>query len=174
MGTYCIAQGTLLNVIWQPGWEGNLGENQFSSVTQLCLTLCDPMDCSIPGFLVFHQFPELAQTHVHRVGDAIQSSHPVIPFSSCLQSFSASGSFPVSQFFRWLKYWSFSFSISPSNEHSGLISFGMDWFDLHAVQGTLKSLHQHHSSCICMAESLFCAPETITTLLISPILRYDI
>ena len=99
MGTYCIAQGSLLNVMWQPGWEGNLGENQFSSVTQLCLTLCDPMDCSTPGFLVLHQFQELAQTHVHRVGDAIQPSNPVIPFFSCFQSFPASGSSPVSQFF---------------------------------------------------------------------------
>ena len=70
----------------------------------------------------------------------------VIPFSSCPQSFPASRSFLMSQLFRWPKYWSFSFSISPSDEYSGLISFRMDWFDLHAVQGTLKSLHQHHSS----------------------------
>ena len=76
---------------------------------------------------------------------AISSS--VVPFS-CLQSFPASGSFPMSQFFAsgWPKYWSFSFSISPSNEHPGLISFRMDWLDLLAVQGTLKSLLQHHSS----------------------------
>ena len=76
---------------------------------------------------------------------AISSS--VIPFSSCPQSLPASGSFPMSQLcMRWLKYWSFSFSISPSNEHPGLISFRMDWLDLLAVQGTLKSLLQHHSS----------------------------
>ena len=72
---------------------------QFSSVAQLCPILCDPMDCSTPGFPVHHQLPELAQTHVHRVGDAIQPSHPVVPFSFCLQSFLASGSFPMSQFF---------------------------------------------------------------------------
>ena len=72
----------------------------------------------------------------------------MVPFSSCLQSFPESGSFPMSQFFsiRWPKYWSFSFSISPSNEYSGMTSFRMDWFDLLAVQGTLKSLLQHHSS----------------------------
>ena len=75
-------------------------------------------------------------------------SSSVIPFSSCLQSFPASGSFPMSQFFRirWPKYWSFSFSISPSNEYSGLICFRIDWFDLLAVQTTVKSLLQHHSS----------------------------
>ena len=72
---------------------------QFSSVTQLCLTLCDPMDCSTPGFPVHHQLPELAQTHVHWVSDAIQPPHPVIPFSSCPQSFPASGSFQMSQLF---------------------------------------------------------------------------
>ena len=71
---------------------------QFSSVTQLCLTLGDPMDCSTPGFPIHHQLPELAQTHVHWVGDAIQPSHPVIPFSSSLQSFSVSESFPMSCF----------------------------------------------------------------------------
>ena len=76
---------------------------------------------------------------------AISSS--VIPFSSCPQSLPASGSFPMSQFFTWSgKYWSFSFTISPSNEHPGLISFRMDWLDILAVQGTLKSLLQHHSS----------------------------
>ena len=77
------------------------------------------------------------------------NSSSVIPFSSCPQSLPASGSFPMSQLFlcmRWPKYWSFSFSISPSNEHPGLISFRMDWLDLPAVQGTLKSLLQHHSS----------------------------
>ena len=101
-----------------------------------------------PSFPVLHHLPELAQTHVHWVSDAIQPSHhPVVPFSSCLQSFPASGSFSMS----WLSnqvvnYWSFSFSISPPNEYSGLISFRIDWFDLLAVQGTLKSLLQHHSS----------------------------
>ena len=70
---------------------------QFSSITQSCPTLCDPMDCSTPGFPVHHELPELAQTHVHWVGDAIQPSHPVVPLSSCLQSFPASGSFAMSQ-----------------------------------------------------------------------------
>ena len=72
---------------------------QFSSVTQSHPTLCNPMDCSTPGFPVLQQLPELAPTHVHRVSDAIQPSHPLVPFSSCLQSFPASGSFPLSQFF---------------------------------------------------------------------------
>ena len=111
----------------------------FSSVTQLYLTLCDPMDCSIPGFPVHHQLPELTQIHVHRVGDAIQPSHSL--------SSPSPPAFNISQFcIRWPKYWSFSFSISPSNECSGLISFRMYWLGLLAVQGTLKSLLQHHSS----------------------------
>ena len=85
--------------------------------------------------------PGVYSTHLQWVGDAIPTiSWSVIPFSSCLQSFPASGSFPMSQF------WRFSFSISPSREYAGLISFRMDWLDLLAVQGTLKSLLQHHSS----------------------------
>ena len=120
---------------------------QFSSVTQSCPTLCDPMNHRTTGLPVHHQLPEFTQTHVRRVGDphpAISSS--VIPFSSCPQSLPESDSFPLSQLMRWPEYWSFSFSISPSNKHSGLISFRMDWLDLLAVQGTLKSLLQHHSS----------------------------
>ena len=95
----------------------------------------------MPGFLVHHQLLELVQTHVHQVNDAIQPSHLVIPFYSCLPSFPASGSFSKESVLhiRWSKYWSFSFSISPSNEYSGLISFRTDWFDLLAIQGTLKS-----------------------------------
>ena len=116
--------------------------SQFSSVAQSCPTLGDSMDCSTPGFLVHHQLPELAQTHVHRVGDAIQPS--VVPFSSCLQSCPTSGSFLISNEsvfpIRWPKYWSFSFSMNPSSEYSGPISFRMDWLNLLAVQGTLKSL----------------------------------
>ena len=119
---------------------------QFSSVAQLCLILCDPMNRSTPGLPVHHQLLEFTQTHVHRVGDAIQPSHPLVPFSSCPQSFPASGSFQMSQLFVSGGQRSFSFSISPSNEHPGLISFRMDWLDLLAVQGTLKSLFQHHSS----------------------------
>ena len=119
---------------------------QFSSITQSCPNLCDPMDCSMPGFPVHHQLPEFTQTHVHGVSDASQPSHPVIPFSR-LRSFPASGSTNESVLhIRWPKYWSFSFSISPSNKYSGLISFRMDWLDLLAVQGTLNSLLQHHSS----------------------------
>ena len=114
---------------------------QFCSVAQSCPTLCDPMDCSKPGFLVHHQLPELAQIHVHQVGDAIQPSHPLLSLSP--------PAFNLSQsilHIRWPKYWSFSFNISPSNEYSGLISFRIDGFDLLAIQGTLKSLLQHHSS----------------------------
>ena len=118
-----------------------------ASVAQLCPNLCDPMDCSRAGFPVHHQLPELAQTHVHRVSDAIQPSHPLPSPICCLLSFSASGSFPESVLcIMWPKYWSFSFSISPSNAYSGLISFRMDWLDLLAVQGTLKPHLQHHSS----------------------------
>ena len=126
---------------------GTIQKVQFSSVAQSCPILCDPMNHSTPGLPVHHQLPEFTQTHVHRVGDAIQLSPSVVPFSSCPQSLPASGSFPMSQLcIRWPKYWNFSFSIIPSNEHPGLISFRMDWLDLLAVQGTLKSLLQHHSS----------------------------
>ena len=118
---------------------------QFSSVTQSCPTPCDPRNHSMPGLPVHDQFPESTQTHVHRVGDANQSSHPLS--SSCPQSLPASGSFPMSQLFAWGGQGiGFSFSISPSNERPGLISFRMDWLDLLAVQGILKSLLQHHSS----------------------------
>ena len=104
------------------------------------------MDCSIPGLSVHHQLPELTQTHVHWVSDAISSS--VVPFFSRLQSFPASGSFQMSWVFASgaQSIGSFSFNISLSNEYSGLISFRMDWLDLLAVQQTLKSLLQHHSS----------------------------
>ena len=106
------------------------------------------MDCSTPGLPVHHQLPELAQTHVHQIGDAIQPSHPLSSPSppafnlSQHQVFSSESVLRI----RWTKYWGFSFSISPSNEYSGLISFRMDWLDLRAVQGTLKSLLQHHNS----------------------------
>ena len=117
----------------------------FTSVTQSCLTLCNPMDCRTPGFPVHHQLQELAQTHVHRVRDAIQSSHPLLLLPSIFRSITVFSNESALRI-RWPRYWSFSFSISPSNEHSGLISFRMDRLDLLAVQGTLKSLHQHHSS----------------------------
>ena len=121
---------------------------QFSSVAQSCPTLCDPMNRSAPGLSVRHQLPEFTQTHIHRVGDAIQPSHPLFPLlllppiPPSIRVFSNESTLRM----RWPKYWSFSFSISPSNEHPGLISFRMDWLDLLAVQGTLKSLIQHHSS----------------------------
>ena len=107
------------------------------------------MDCSTPGFPVHHQLQELAQTHVHRVCDATESfhplSHPLSPPAVSLAQYQ--GLFQwVSLPIRWPKYWSFSFSISPSYAFSGLISFRIDWFDLLAVQWTLKSLLQHHSS----------------------------
>ena len=123
-------------------------QHQFSSVTQSCLTLCNPMDCSTPGFPVHHQFLELAQTHVHQVGDAIQPSHPLLsPSPPAFNLFQHQGLFHrVSSLHQVAKYWGFSFSISPSNEYSGLIYFRINWFDLPAVQGTLKSLLQHHSS----------------------------
>ena len=116
------------------------------------MTLCDPMDCGTPGFLVHHQLPEPIQTHVLHVGDAIQPSHPLSSPSPPLLLLPSI--FPSIRVFsnesalriRWPKYWSFSFNISPSNEHSGLNFFMMDWLDLLAVQGTLKSLLQHHSS----------------------------
>ena len=121
---------------------------QFSSVAQSYLTLCDPMNHSMPGLPVHHKLPEFTQTHAHQVGDAIQPSHPLwSPSPPAHNPSQHQGLFQwVNSCMRWPKYWSFSFSISPSNEHPGLISFRMDWLDLPAVQGTLKSLLQHHSS----------------------------
>ena len=120
----------------------------FSSVAQSCLTLCDPMEFSTPGFPVHHQLPEPTQTHVHLVNDAIQLSYPLSSPSSPAPNPSEHQSLFqwVSSSNQWPKYRSFSFSISSSNEYSRLISFRMDWLDLLAVQGTLKSLLQHHSS----------------------------
>ena len=116
----------------------------FSSVAQLCLTLCDPMNRSTPGLPVHHQLLEFTQTQVHRVSGAIQPSHPLLspsppaPIPPRIRVFSNVSTLHM----KWPKYWSFSFSISPTNEHPGLISFRMDWLDLLAVQGTLKSLLQ--------------------------------
>ena len=102
----------------------------------------------MPGFPVYHKLPEIAQTHVHPVGDAIQTSHPLLSLSPPAFNLSSIRVFSneLVLHIRWPKYWSFSFNISPSNEHPGLISFRMDWLALLAVQGTLKSLLQHHSS----------------------------
>ena len=111
-----------------------------------CPTLCEPMDCSTPGFTVLHYLPEFAQS----IESVMPSNHLIL----CRPLLLLPSIFPTFRVFsnestlhmRWRKYWSFSFSISPSNEYSGLISFRMDWLDLLAVQGTLKSLLQHHSS----------------------------
>ena len=114
------------------------------------------MDCSTPGFPVHHQLQEFTQTHVYPVGDAIQPSHPLLSPSppafnlSSIRVFSSESVLLI----RWPKYWSFSFSISPSKEHSGLISFRMDWLDLLVVQGTLKIPLQQHSS---KASILWCS-----------------
>ena len=127
---------------------------QFRSVTQSCLTLCDPMDCSTPGFPVHHQLPELAQTHVHRVGDAIQPSHPLLSYSPPAFNLAQHwGLFQwVSSLHQVAKVLEFQLQHQSSSEYSGLIFFGMDWLDLLAVQGTLKSILQHHSS----KASVFC------------------
>ena len=122
--------------------------SQFSSVAQSCPTLCDPMNRSTPGLPVHHQLLEFTQTHVHRVHDANQ--HLILgralfllpPISPSIRVFSNESTLHVT----WPKYWSFSFSISPSKEIPGLSSFRMDWLDLLAVLGTLRSLFQHLSS----------------------------
>ena len=119
-----------------------------SSVTQSCPSLCDPMNCSIPGLPVHHHLPEFIETHVHQVSDAIQTSHPLSSSSPpafnppSIRVFSNESTLRM----RSPKYWSFRFSIIPSREIPGLISIRMNWLDLLAVQGTLKSLLQHHSS----------------------------
>ena len=104
---------------------------QFSSVAQSCPTLCNSMNRSTAGLPVHHQLPEFTQTHVHRVSDAIQPSHPLLSPSPPALNQGLSNESTLRM--RWPKYWSFSFSISPSNEHPGLISFRMDWLDLLAV-----------------------------------------
>ena len=129
---------------------------QFSSVAQSCPTLCNPVNGSMPGLPVHHQLLEFTQTRVHRVSDAIQPSHPrsspspPAPIPPSIKVFSNESTLCM----RWPKYWSFSFSIIPSKEIPGLISFSMDWLDLPAVQGTVKSLLQHHSS---KASILWCS-----------------
>ena len=141
--------------------------NSVSSVTQLCRTLCDPMDCSTPVLPVHHQLPEFAQTHVHWVGDAIQPSHPLSSPSPPTWIFPSIRVFSNKSVLRirWPKYWSFRFNITPSNEYSGLVSFRMDWLDLLAVQGALKSLLQHHSS---KASILWCSGFFIVMLSLYP------
>ena len=139
---------------------------QSSSATQSSATLCDLMNHSMPGLPVHYQLPGFTQTHVHRVGDAIQPSLLCCPFlllppiPPSISVFSNESTLPT----RWPKYWSFSFSISPSNEHPGLISFRMDWLALLAVQETLKSLLQHHSS----KASIFWCSAFVTVQLSQP------
>ena len=121
---------------------------QFSSVTQSCLTLCDPMDCSTPGFPVHHQLLEMLK--LMSIELVMPFNHlilcsPLLPMPSIFPSFRVFSS-ESALHIRWPKYCSFSFRISHSNESSGLTSFRKDWFDLLAVQRTLKSLLQHHSS----------------------------
>ena len=126
----------------------SLSSVQFSSVTQSRPTLWDPMNRSTPGLPVHHQLPEFTQTHVHRVGDVIQHlilCRPLLLLPSIPPSIRVFSSESTHRM-RWPKYWSFSFSIIPSKEIPGLISFRMDLLDLLAVQGILKSLLQHHSS----------------------------
>ena len=136
------------------GWDFNISfwrdkwSVQFSSVSQSCLTLWDHMDCSMSGFPVHHQLPEVPQTHSF---ESVMPSNNLIlccPLLLLPSVFLSIGIFSNELVLhtRWPKYWIFSFSTSPSNEYSGLISFRSDWFELLAVQGTLKSFLQHHSS----------------------------
>ena len=130
-------------------WETKATSIQFSSVAQSSyLTLCDPMDCSTPGLPAHHQLLELAQAHVHWVGDGIQQSHPLLsPSPPAFNLCQHHGLFQwISSSHQWPKYRSFSFSINPSSEYSGLIYFRIDWLDILVIQETLKSLLQHHSS----------------------------
>ena len=140
-----------LSIILRQSLKIDTKVNWFYSVQSLSHvwpTLSDPKDCNTAGFPVLHQLLELAQIHVHRVGDAIQPSHPLSsPSPSTFIHSQHQGLFQESVFhIKWPKDCSFSFSISPSKEYSGLISFRMDWLDLLVVLGTLKSLLQHHSS----------------------------
>ena len=138
--------------LWQPTHRVLLCQLVFSqsvsSVTQSCPTLCSPMNHSTPGLPVHHQLLESTQTHVHRVDAAIQPSHPLwSPSPPVLNLSQHQGLFKwVSSSHQVAKVLEFQLSISPSNGHPGLISFRMDWLDVLEVQGTLKSLVQHHSS----------------------------
>ena len=124
--------------------------HQGCSATQLCLILCDHMDCSMIDFPALRYLPEFAQVHVHWhwVSDGIQPSHPLMPSPASAVSLPRHQALISSEsavHIRWPEYWSFSFSISPPKEYSGLISLNIDWFDLLAVQGILRTLLQHHS-----------------------------
>ena len=142
----CLPHSLAVQTLASGSSSVQLSSVQFS-VTQSCPTLCDPMDCSMPGLPVYHQLPESTQTH------AIESVMPYNHLILCCPLLLLPSIFPSIRVFsnesalriRWPKYWNFSFYISPSNEHSGLI-FRMDWLDLVAVQGSLKSILQHHIS----------------------------
>ena len=132
---------------------------QFSSVAQSCLTLRDPMNRSTPGLPVHHQLPEFTETHVHLVGDAFQPlilCHPLLLLPSITPSIRVFSNESTLRK-RWPKYWSFSFSIIPSKEIPGRISFRMDWLELLAVQGTPKGLLKYHCS---KASILWCQPSS--------------
>ena len=145
-------------------WGVNVGSSVESTMFSSVQCSHDPMDCSTPGISVHHQLPAFTQTLVLWVGDAIQPSHPLLSPSPPTFIFPSIRVFSNESVLhiRWPKDWSFSFSISPSNEYSGLISFRMDWLDLLAVQGTLKSLLQHHSL---KASILWCSAFFIAQLL---------
>ena len=140
---------------------------QFSSAAQLCPTLCDPVNCSTPGFPVLHYLLEFAQTYVHWVSDTIQPSHPLsspspsAPNPPSIRVFSNEWVLRI----RWPKNWSFCFSINPSNEYSGLISFRIDWLDLLAVQGTLKSSPSPQFKSIHSSALSFLYGPTLTSIL---------
>ena len=138
-----LFQNSVFSIFWL-----FTSSDQIRSVAQSCPTLCNPMNRSTPGLPVHHHLPEFTQTHGHWVGDSIQPSHPLHPLLFLPPIPPSIRVFPNESTLRmrWPKYWSFSFSINPSNEHPGLISLRMHWLDLLTAQGTLKSLLQHHSS----------------------------
>ena len=141
-----VVRGYCVYCRWLAASLASLHQMHACKVSQSCLTLCNLKDCYMPGFPAHHQLSELAQTQDHQVGDAIQPSHPLYPLLLLPSIFPSIRVFSNESVLciRWPKYWSFSFSISPSSGYSGLISFRIDWFDLLSVQGTLKCLLQHH------------------------------
>ena len=157
VGCYFLLQGIFLTQGWNPGLPhcrqilyclSHPVSQSVSSVAQTCPTLCDPMNCSTPGLLSItnsQSSPKLTPTELVMPSSHLILCHPLLLLLSIppsIRVFSNESTLRM----KWPKYWSFSFSISPSNEHPGLISFKMDWLDLLAVQGTLNSLLQHHSS----------------------------
>ena len=138
---------------------GRKSSVQFSSVAQSCPTLCDPMDCSTPGFTISWNLLKLMSIQLVMPYNHLFLCCPLLLLPSIFPSISVFSESVLR--IRWPNYWSFSFSISPSNEHSGFISFRIDWLDLLADQGTLKSLLQHHSS---KASILWCSAFFIVQL----------